>query len=62
MIKNNKENSNKSTTLCVKENISKQYDENLIINKVINMYENGEFKDSDFIPWEESKRRLMELF
>ena len=47
---------------CVCEDTDISVSERAAIDRVIEMYENGEFKSSDFISWDECKKRLMELF
>ena len=59
---NNKTKFYDEDELCVCEDTDIPSSERAAIDRVIERYENGEFKSSDFISWDECKKRLMELF
>lgn len=48
--------------LCVCEDVSIPAHERAAIDRVIQMYENGEFSEHDFIEWHEVKERMRRLF
>lgn len=48
--------------LCVSEDYSIPNSERAAIDRVIEMYENGEFKSTDFVEWSEVKERMRRLF
>ncbi len=48
--------------LCVCEDVDIPASERDAIDRVIEMYENGEFKESDFISFDEFKTRIRGVF
>ena len=56
MIKNNKEKY--TNTLCVSENLNNLNNEEVVIDKVIELYESGAFTKKDFISLDEFEKRI----
>ena len=59
------ENTNENFTndeLCVCEDMSIPASERAAIDRVIEMYENGEFSKEDFVEWREVKESMRRLF
>ena len=64
-IKNNNEtliNNLPDDNFCGCEDYSIPEHERTAIDKVIEMYENGEFGENDFVEWHEVKERMRRLF
>lgn len=62
MYNKNNEDLLTNDELCVCKDVSIPAHERAVIDRVIEMYENGEFGENDFVEWHEVKERMRRLF